>query len=332
MSEFQSIGQAAARVVAGLSDVQGRSRLEIWPVTDRASWLARRTKDVTASAAGAVLGCHEFITPYELHCLKAGLITEDPEQTPAMERGTLLEPVAIELIKRRYPTWHVEQPGKYYRDPVVRLGATPDLFAVDPDRVGLGVVQIKNCEPSVFRRKWRGENGEIEVPLWIAVQALIEAHLTAASWAAVAVLRVGYGLDLDLIEIPLHRPLIAKVETEVQAFWRGVEAGQPPDPDLIRDGALIEVLYVPSGETVDLSGDNLAVELADEREQMSDAQKAAKVRLGEIKAELLLKLGGASAGRLADGRLITANRINRGSYEVGPSSYMDLRIKKGKAA
>ncbi|MEW5421918.1 hypothetical protein HNS03_08355 [Amorphus sp. 3PC139-8] len=134
------------------------SPIETLSPRSRASWIKVGEADVTASVVGALLGCHEYTTPYKLWALKSGLIVEDPEETEAMKRGRLLEPVAVELLRQRHPEWditHNTNPGTYYRDPAARLGATPDVITHDPAR-GPGLVQIKNVEQSVFRRKWLG--------------------------------------------------------------------------------------------------------------------------------------------------------------------------------
>ena len=166
--------------------MSARPGVETWPVKDRTSWLALRKSDVTASAIGSLLGVHEYMTPYALWALKSGIISEDPEETPAMMRGRLLEPVAIELLREMHPSWTITTPSTYYRDPATRIGATPDALVKDPLRKGFGVLQIKTVEPSIFRRKWQTDDRTVEPPLWIATQALVEAHLTGALWASFA--------------------------------------------------------------------------------------------------------------------------------------------------
>lgn len=331
---FISLGDAAARVVESVRPA--RSGVETWPVTDRASWLARRTKDVTASAAGALLGAHTYLTPYSLWCLKSGHIAEDPEETPAMVRGRLLEPVAIALLREMYPAWTITTPHAYWRDPAVRLGCTPDALAQDPLRKGFGVLQIKSVEPSIFRRKWRTEDGAVEPPIWIAVQALIEAHLTGASWAAVAVLRVGFGLDIDVIDIPLHAGLLTRIEAEVAAFWRGVESGQPPAADYSRDGDVIAALYPPEQDLppIDLSADNRLPDIIAEREELMARARVDEARKKEIDAEITDKLAGHSVGVLADGTKIlrTMQTRNYKARDACTVSFPQIRIKRNAAA
>lgn len=323
---METIGEATDRVVFAAD--RARKGIEVHPVTDRDSWLALRKQDITASSAGALLGCHEYISAYRLWAEKTG-VPFDEDMTEAMERGIELEPIALRRLQKLHPDWKVWNPSIYLRETAHRLGATPDAFAIDPDR-GFGVVQIKSVEPSVFRRKWKSDGGQVEPPLWIALQAMIESELAGATWAAVAALVISHGIELHLVEVPLddRDRLIGKVRTEIHSFWHLIEEGYKPDPDWRRDGKLIEALYAPDGETLSLMDDNEAPALCDEKDRLSSEKSAADKRLKEIKAALLSKMKGASAARIADGRLITAKEIQRKGYEVQPSRYIDLRIKQ----
>lgn len=305
--------------------------VERHPVTDRASWLAMRQQDVTASAVGALLGVHEYVTPYALWAEKTGRLASDEGETGPMRRGRLLERVAIDMLREDRPAWQIKPGAHYYRDPAARLGATPDVLVVDPER-GPGIVQVKSVEPGVFRRKWRDEAGELELPLWIAVQVITEAHLTEAKWAAVAALVVDFDVELHLIDAPIHAGVIERVREAVDGFWRLIESGATPDPDYGRDGSLIEQLFREGdGEEIDLSTDNMLPGLLDERKRLSDEKSAAEKRLKEIKAEILFKLGLATAGRVSDGRLITAKTVNRKAYTAAATSFRDVRVR-GEAA
>ena len=325
---MEPLGEVAARVVeTARAAMNGVERITI---ESRAQWLALRASDVTASAAAALLGAHPYLTAYGLWAEKTGLVPPDGEMSEAMERGLELEPLARRWIVRKNPTWRVEEPGAYYRDPAVRLGATPDAFAFDPARPGRGVIQIKSVEPSAFRRNWRNESGEIEPPLYAVIQAMVEAELTAASWAAVAALVVGHGIALHIVEVPRHDGILTRLRAEVADFWRTIDEGRAPEPDWKRDGGLIEALYQPTGEVIDLAADNSLPSLCDERERLSGEKSVAEARLKEIKAEILTRLAGASMARISDGRVITANRVNRKAYEVKASSFVDVRVKAGK--
>jgi predicted phage-related endonuclease len=298
--------------------------IERIPITDRASWLVLRRQDVTASTAGALLGVDPYKTAYGLWAEKSGAITETNDPTPAMRRGLALEDDAIDELGRLHPDWQLSRPNAYYRDPEKRLGATPDCLAIDPERPGLGVIQVKTSNTRAFDDDWMEDGAP---PLWIVVQTLIEAHLTGASWAAIAALEIGQW-HLHLVEVPLHAPLIARVEAEVAAFWRMIDEGREPPADYGRDAALIEQLYKPiPDEILDLTASNELPALLDERESLSEIRTATEKRLKEIKGELIANLKDYSAGRVADGRIITAKRIHKKAYEVPATSYVDVRVK-----
>jgi hypothetical protein len=301
-------------------------------ITSREQWLDLRRLDVTASVAPALLGVHQYRTVFEMWALKSGLLTEDPDESPSMRRGRLLEPVALELLRELRPQWTIEAPGVYLRDPALRIGATPDAFAICPER-GAGIVQVKCVEPSVFRSQWRDpETREVAPPLWIAVQAIVEARLTGAAWAAVAPLRVGHGIDIDVIDVPLHDGLMRRIESEVAAFWRAVESGQPPSPDFARDGETIAALHPTDadGPAIDLTAWNELPELIAEREAIAARAKADKARREAIDAEITLKLDGHPVGILADGREITRTIQNRGAFAVEATSFPVIRVRNAR--
>lgn len=305
-------------------------------VGSRADWLKLREQDVTASTAGALFGVHPYVSAYSLFALKTGLTAEDAEEGGAMRRGRLLEPVAVQLLQEERPDWkviHNSGPKQFYlRDPALRIGATPDVLVTCPQR-GKGVIQVKNIEPRIFRDKWRGGSakGEIEIPLWIVIQAIVEAKLSGADFACVTPLVVSYGVDMPILDIPLHAGIWRELSERVADFWARVAKNDPPPPDYGQDGALIASLYGEAdGTTVDLSRDNRIMELLADRELLkareadgAAAEKARKV----IDAEIIHKLGTATIGDLGNGATVSAPTTHRGVYEVKPTSYRAVKVK-----
>jgi hypothetical protein len=334
-----SLVAAAAAVIDQLSP-NGIQRI---PCPDDTDWHALRQQDITASVAAALLGAadpedqHSYATPYKLYMLATGAVEPEhlDEEGPVL-RGILMEEPAVRLLRRRNPTWivrHNTGEGRvYYRDPVTRIGATPDVIVNDPQR-GLGVVQIKSVGEFAFRKKWLNDDREAEPPLWIAVQAIVEATLVGATWAAVAPFRVtDGGIDMPLIDIPLHAGIMTRLREAVAEFWRRVEAREPYDPDYGRDGELISRIFADDdGSTVDLSDNRRVAALIGEREVLkkieAEGAAAAKERK-TIDAEIIHILGNAARGRLADGRVVEAKTVRRGAYEVAPTSYRSVRIKR----
>jgi predicted phage-related endonuclease len=300
--------------------------IEKIPFTERAPWLNLRRPDVTASAIGALLGVHPYVSALGLYLLKLGLVGDDQEDTPPLRRGRLLESVAVQILCEDRPGWKIQYPvGLYFRDPEARIGCTPDCLVTD-ENGKTGVVQIKSVERTRFR-KWREDDGTFSPPLHVVLQALVEGFLTGADWAAVAPLVIGFGVELPLINIPLHAGAFARIKEEVAKFWDRVARKDPPPADYARDSKLIAKLFPESdGHIIDLSSDNMLPELAAQDRTLADEIKERKERRDAIKSEILMKLGTASGATFQGGR-ITANTVHRKAYSVAASQYRDLRIK-----
>lgn len=304
--------------------------IERFSPRNQAAWHKLRAKDITASVAGALIGAHEFTTRYKLWALKTGKVFDDPEETPAIKRGRLLEPVAVELLRELRPTWQIEHnSGKgmvYLRDTAFRLGATPDVFAYDPER-GTGVVQIKSVEKTAYRRKWLGDGDFPEPPLWIAVQAIIEAYLAGASWAAVAPLVVGYGIDLPIIDIPLIPGVVDRIKEESAEFWRMVESGEEPTADYALDAETIDAVYaLDHGEEIDLSRNDRIHELLPIRKMARDAVTKFQAHADEADAEIKAIMKGASLAYLRGGQRITWKTVRKFGADGRATSFRVLRV------
>jgi hypothetical protein len=301
----------------------------VYPIFDRAKWLEWRKNDVTASAAGALFGAHEYTTYYELWALKSGLINEDADETPPMRRGRLLEPVALEMLREERPSWTIERGVAYFRDPGHRIGATPDAIAIDPERPGFGIIQFKSVEAGIFARKWRDEDGEVAPPLWIAIQAIIEAAQTGASWAVVVPMVISYGITLPVLDVPLHPGILTSAREKSLAFWQQVESKIAPDPDYGRDGELIAKLNSRcDGSTIDLSTDNRILAIAEEDATLAENIKQLDSRRKTIRAEALAKIGAAEIATVNGDVIATARTVSKKGYEVKPSSYRNLQFKR----
>lgn len=330
-----TLGNAAQHVVSALH--QPRPEIERVAITSREQWLALRTNDVTASAISALLGASEYQSAYSLWAAKSGLISEVEDEAivdensisiSPMGRGTLFEDKAAELLRRMKPSWTVIKCSDYYRETASRIGATPDLLVHDPAR-GLGTVQIKNPEPSIYRKKWQADGTDIEPPLDYVIQTNVEAHLTGAKWAAIGALVISHRVELRLIPISLHSGLMPELRERVAAFWRNVDAGIAPDPDFGRDAEIIAKLNRDcDGSSIDLSNDNRIRSMLDEDADLASKIKDLTEQRKAIKAETLAKIGPAETA-IVDGKVVlTARTIHKKAFEVKATSYRDLRFRR----
>ncbi len=292
--------------------------IQIIRPADRTAWLAARKQDVTASVAGALLGIHPYQTPYGLWAEKSGRMASDDNDNPVLRRGRLLEPVVIEMLREDRPDWQIEyhRDNAYYRLAEDRIGATPDAFGQRPDIFGTGIIQVKTVAEDKFRREWLDpETGEIVLPLWIAVQAIVEATVTGCTWATVAPMIIGRGIDLQPVDVPLNPRVMHRLRREVREFWRMVESGEEPTIDWNRDGAAIAEVYLDSmPDRKDLTAiPNLDSTVCAFWDARQDHSAAAKV-MEAARPRILHALGAAEAG-FTTNWTITA----RTSVRVGPN-------------
>ena len=252
---LSSLGAASASVVEKARPLTWKTPdgVDVLKPTSRDEWLAGKRETVGGSESPALLGIHPYLTAFELYQRKTGLadadrggvkIEESLISLPPLERGNFLEEPAINLARRLRPGWAIQSNpvpgGMVFVDRARRMSSTPDTL-IDFPNGETGTLQIKNVEPSVFRKSWM-QDGVIEPPLWIAVQATQDAILTGATRAFVGAMVIGFSVDFHLIEVPLHAGVIAKLRDAVADFWSMVEAGDPPPPDYARDGDLLRRL------------------------------------------------------------------------------------------
>jgi putative phage-type endonuclease len=319
--------------------------VEVLYPASREEWLELRKPTIGASEVAAVLGVHPHTTPYELWARKSGIV-EGGADNKAMRRGRLLEPIAVECIREERSGWIVTAnpiPGGtfyFFRDLDTGLSCTPDAFVFDPMKGGLpasdtqGICQIKTVNSHTFQNEWMID-GEVQLPPYVAIQAMQEAHLTGASWCCVAAL-VGFDLDLYIIDVKIHAGVVERIKREVPEFLRRVRENDPPDPDYARDGATIAALYnKDDGGAIDLSGNERVEKLVARREAMklieASAGEAEKERK-TIDAELIHALGNATRATLADGRMIEARAVHRNGFTVDATTYRSVKIRTRKAA
>src|SRR5262245_24925807 len=189
----------------------------------RDAWLTMHDKVIGASEMPALVGA-EFSreTYFGVWARKTGRIEPIPT-TPAMLRGIALEKTALDMLQTEHPEWlidhnRIDAGGTFFIDDEHRMGATPDAFVYDPKR-GQGIVEVKTVAPSIFADRW-WQGDEIVVPEAPRLQAGIGAHLAQARWCAVVALRVGFEIELDVLDVPmLTGRRMAHLYETAREFW-----------------------------------------------------------------------------------------------------------------
>lgn len=301
--------------------------IEVFTPSSHDEWLAKRRPDITASQIAALVDQHPYCTRLQIFLEKTGRKKPDyVSDTPAMERGRLLEGIAYRLACEQLPgvTLQYNSANQYWRDRELRIGCTPDVIAVDgPD--GRGVIQLKSVEPNIFRRTW--EHGE--PPTWVALQCLTEAKLLGASWAKVGALRVGHAVEFDLLPVPLATAAWDILLEAVADFWRQVAADTPPPTDYGRDAELIAAMNgeSDSGTAIDLSSDNHLIATLYERENCKELLRGLEKEIEAADAEIRDKAGAAEVITAGDFRVTLRTEEMKG-YTVAPRTRRPIRVKR----
>jgi predicted phage-related endonuclease len=293
-------------------------------ITSREQWLALRKPDVTASVVASLFGCHPYVSALKLYLAHSG-VEFDEADNRVFRRGRLMEPTVALAVSEERPDWRIEKCDSYYRDPDLRLGATPD-FLIHGDPRGLGVLQTKTAAPYIYQRDWEGG---ATVPFWVQLQVLTEAMLTDAAFGVVAVLEINaFDLALSIIEVPRHPAAEQRIRDAVAKFWDDVAAGREPAPDYGKDAELLKMIAPRevADKSIDLSGDNELPALLDQRAEIMTAMKGYEARKDEIETMLKFKMRDAeSVVGLPDWN-ITWKTTHRAEYIMKAKDIRTLRI------
>ena len=301
------------------------------PITSRDEWLAMRRNDVTASDVAAVCGVDPQRTALQVYAEKIGIFAGRPDEA-IMRRGRWLEPAVIEALADLRPEWETRRARVYLRDDTIRIGASPDVVAIDPERDGVGNVQCKVVARPVFLRDWCHDgngDGPVAVPLAYQLQTLTEAMLMGATWAVVAALVIDtYSADLVVEPVELHAGAWDQIRAAVSRFWADVAAGQQPRADYERDAAIIREIYPrDDGGILDLSSDNMLPPLLAERRVLKQEIAERERRVDAIDTEVKAKLGAASEATLP-GWKISYRLQKRAEMIIPAKEFRTLRIRE----
>jgi putative phage-type endonuclease len=306
------------------------------PVARRAEWLALRARDLTTGDIAAIVGANPHRTPLRVWAEKREMIGS-VEENAIMKRGRHIERAILSWLREDRTEWTVGDAGVYLRDPVRRIGATPDFFATRPDREGTGAVDAKCIARRNFVEKWRGgdKEGPIVAPLHYQLQVNVQARLAGMKWGALAVLVLGeFSAELHVVEVEINPRAWLRVAAEAEHFWRLIEEGRQPEPVAPADFDTVGEMFPEDGPPdppLDLTKENEWPELVSKRDEFKEAIKDAEGRVNEIDMRLKLRMGEAPVALLSDGRKVTWKQQQRKAYSVEALSFRVLRVGKAPA-
>jgi predicted phage-related endonuclease len=306
--------------------------MEIIRYPDRATWLALRQQDLTASDVAAACGVSPWATPLKIWAQKLGLVPP-VEETAIMRRGRWFEAAAMAAMREQWPDWDIRRADVYVREPSLRLGATPDFLVERPDRPGqLGNVQVKTVALKTFKADWTKPDGTLEPPIHVQLQAITEAKLIGADWTAALAMIVGdYHGYVELMEIPMLDEVWTRIKQEAAQFAWHIDNKIEPPVIPSRDYTTLREMFPKEqeGSTIDLSQHNQLPELLAERGALKESIKMAEGRIEEIETEVLDLMKDNATGTLP-GWSLSLKTTHRKEYTVKAAEFRTLRINKLK--
>lgn len=265
-------------------------------------WLSWRKQDITSTEASALFNLSPYATKFELFFSKQsgdGSAFEDNER---MEAGRHIEPAIASLVSARYDV-ALTTMKMYARDAEDRIGSSFDYRCEDGAAFGFpgepGIVECKNVDGLIFKRKWLDD----ETPAHIEIQLQHQLEVTGLAWGAIMALVGGNRL------VPYVRArdeaVGRSIRSAVRAFWRSIDANDPPPPAYPDDAdAVIAVSQFSDGSVFDARKNPLLDEmtflLAGIKEQIASLETKQKV----VKAQILQQVGDAGTLLYSGGKVV----------------------------
>lgn len=305
---------------------------EIIHYSSEAEWLQLRKNDITSTEASALFGLSPYQTYFELWWNKKNGDPDAIADSERMQAGRHIEPAIASLVAERFGVM-VEPLKIYARASGVRMGSSFDFEIIGvTDGVvmdnrlrdlyyahGLGVLECKNVDGLVFKRKWTDD----ETPAHIELQAQHQLEvLDGPEWSVVAAL-VG-GNRLETYTRMRDRAVGKAIRQRTEKFWRSIDEGAEPPPIMPDDADAVIALYQLAGGGVFDGRENANLkEIMERFTSLKAAEKAAEEELKVLKARALQIVGESdsalyeggkiSLAQVADseGTLITADMVGQ---------------------
>ena len=260
----------------------------------------------------AVLGVSPWVRPEDLFEIKKGRKAE-PEESPAMKRGKVLEAVAAELYQERTgrKLWRSNQTIRHrnYNWMLAHL----DRRIVGEDK-GVGALEIK-CPGLRTFAKCRREG----LPYYYLVQLQHQMDVAGYEWGAFAVFNSELW-EMIYFDVPRDQELIDLIHEKGAEFWNLVQTEEfyPADWSGVEKTETRPV-EIPDAKqkiiTIESEEWAAAVErLRDAKEILTEAQALEK----EAQAELmkLMEAAGAAAAEGAGARIYWIPQAGRRTFDV----------------
>lgn len=190
----------------------------------REAWLAERAAGIGGSEAAAVCGLSKWKTPLDVYMSKVGYLDGmgrgDDGETFDMRRGTLLEPVVLQM--------YTDETGLVVRKPEEAVCSVAHPF-IRANLDGVVVGESKGIEAKTSRTRigW-GEPWTAEIPIDYLFQC--QHNMVAASLEVFDVPVLFGDFEFAIYTVEPDHEFQELLIAQERAFWDRVLAREPPDP------------------------------------------------------------------------------------------------------
>lgn len=266
---------------------------------DRRVWLEERRKGIGGSDSPVILGVSPFKSPLDLWQEKRGEMPDEPP-TPAMQRGTHLEPLIAQIYSRSTgrKLRQVRQIIRHREHPWMIANLDRHIVAENGD--GPGILEIKAPGLSVFARCKREG-----LPDYYTIQLQHYLEVKGWSWGSFAVFNAERW-ELLWFDVRRDSELASIIIEKDKAFWEKVVSGEMPEA-----GKVPAVDLPPSESSEIVTMDSPAWKDAVERlREAREIRAEAEAYEGTVKQEITDLMGDAQVAEGAGARIY--NRFNPG--------------------
>ncbi len=244
-------------------------------ITGRAEWLAARRTGIGGSDAGAICGVNPYRTAADVWEEKMGWAAE-LAPTPAMQRGTTLEPIAAELYAQETGRAMRRQPMRRHTVHEWMVGNCDRQIFDAGDGRGTGVLEIKCPGLQTFARIKREGLPEMYV-----LQLQHYLGVFGYRWGSFALFNAERW-ELLHFDVEADAELIGRLVEVEGEFWREhVEARVRPDvaPVALPDVPKVEGELVTRGDPEWADAVAMLREAKELSATAGELESAAKARL-----------------------------------------------------
>jgi len=190
---------------------------------ERQEWLEARQRGLGGSDSPVVCGVSPFKKPSQLWAEKRGLVPLDQAPTPAMQRGTAMEPIIADLYAEKTGRELILGPQILQMDgfPVIQASIDRAIEPVMPGQ-GPGVLEIKCPGLKIFGKCLRDG-----LPPYYMVQLQHYLMVTGCQWGSFAVFNAERW-RLIHFDVEVNDELCEQILEADLRFWDQVESGICP--------------------------------------------------------------------------------------------------------